>query len=143
VAGIKVLRTDIDDDSIDIGLERTGGCAAKLDLQLKCTADALPADGDISFELKLKNYDDLRRSTVAPRWLVTLFVPPDCTEWLTVATPPTEILLRRCAWWMSLAGRPSLDNTTSVIVHLPRANLFRPEALKTKFDEIEALFRPL
>ena len=103
VAGVKVLRTEVDDDNIDIGLERTGGCAPKLDLQLKCTADALPDSGDIAFPIKLKNYDDLRRSTVAPRWLVTMFVPPDCDDWFTVATPPNEILLRHCAWWISLA----------------------------------------
>ena len=143
VAGVKVLRTDVDDDSIDIGLERAGGCAPKLDLQLKCTADPLPTTGDISFPLKLKNYDDLRRSTVAPRWLVTLFVPPDCTDWLTIATPPTEILLRRCAWWTSLAGLPDVDNTASVNVQLARANIFTPDALKNKLNEIETHFRPL
>lgn len=143
VAGVKVLRTDVDDDSIDIGLERAGGCAPKLDLQLKCTADPLPANGDISFPLKLKNYDDLRRSTVAPRWLVTLFVPADCADWLTVATPPTEVLLRRCAWWTSLNGLPDVDNTASVTVQLPRGNVFTPDALKAKLDEIETLFRPV
>jgi len=36
VAGVKILRAEVDDDSIDIGFERSGGCAAKLDLQLKC-----------------------------------------------------------------------------------------------------------
>ncbi len=142
VAGVKVLRTEVDDDSIDIGLERAGGCAPKLDLQLKCTADPLPTGGDISFPLKLKNYDDLRRATVAPRWLVTLFVPTDCADWLTVANPPTEVVLRRCAWWTSLDGLPDVDNTSSVTVELPRGNLFTPEALKSKFDEIETLFRP-
>lgn len=143
VAGVKVLRTDVDDDSIDIGLERAGGCAPKLDLQLKCTADALPDDGDLSFVLKLKNYEDLRRPTVAPRWLVTLFVPPDCGEWLKVSTSPAEILLRRCAWWKSLAGEPDVDNRAAVTVKLPRANLFTPDALKAKLDEIETTFRPV
>ena len=143
VAGVKVLRTDVDDDSVDIGLERAGGCAPKLDIQLKCTAEPLPDSGDISFPLKLKNYNDLRRPTVAPRWLVTLFVPTNCSEWLTIGTPPNEILLRRCAWWTSLAGQPVVDNTSSVTVRLPRANLFTPDALKVKLDEIETLFRPV
>jgi hypothetical protein len=39
VAGVKIIRAEVDDDSIDVGLERTGGCAPKLDLQLKCTAE--------------------------------------------------------------------------------------------------------
>lgn len=141
VAGVKVLRTDVDDDSVDIGLERAGGCAPKLDIQLKCTAEPLPENGDISFPLKLKNYDDLRRPTVAPRWLVTLFVPPSCREWLVIGESPIEMLLRRCAWWTSLDGQPVVDNTSSVTVKFPRENLFTPDALKAKLDQIETLFR--
>lgn len=143
VAGVKVLRAEVDDDSIDIGLERAGGCAPKLDLQLKCTASPLSADGDISFPLKIKNYDDLRRPTMAPRWLVALFVPADCADWLAVATPPTEVLLKRCAWWTSLADEPDVDNTESVTVYLARENVFTPTALTAKFDALENLFRPL
>ena len=40
VVGLKVFRSDVDDDSVDIGLGQTGGggtiCSPKLDLQLKC-----------------------------------------------------------------------------------------------------------
>ena len=141
VAGVKVLRTDVDDDSIDIGLERSGRCAPKLDLQLKCTADPLPADGDLSLVLKIKNYNDLRRRTLAPRWLVTLFVPPDSRDWMEISSSPAEFVLRRCAWWTSIAGEPDIDNSTAVTVKLPRANLFTPEALNAKLDAIEATFR--
>lgn len=144
VAGVKVLRSDVDDDSIDMCLERSGCFAPKLDLQLKCTAAPLPSVGDISCVLKLKNYEDLRRQpVVVPRWLVVLFVPEDIAKWLTLVNPPTEVLLRHCAWWLSLAGLPEVDNEASVTVRLPHRNLFTPEALKAKFDDIENLFRPL
>jgi hypothetical protein len=143
VAGVKVLRSSVDDDSIDIGLERTGGCAPKLDLQLKCTADAVPTVGDIPFQLKIKNYDDLRRQTIAPRWLVTLFVPSLAANWLAISADPAEMVLRHCAWWESMTGKPDLENTSSVTVHLPRKNVFTPESLITKFDEIETSFKPI
>jgi hypothetical protein len=142
-AGVKIIRADVDDDSIDVGLERTGGCAPKLDLQLKCTADAIPNTGDISFSLKLKNYEDLRRMTFAPRWLVVMFVPTDLLQWLEIPGHPNPTILRRCAWWKSLAGEPDVDNTASVTVHLPRQNLFTAEAINARMDEIEASFVPL
>jgi hypothetical protein len=143
VAGAKILRTDVDDDSIDIGLERMGGYAPKLDLQLKCTTDALPDGGDTSFVLKLKNYDDLRRPTMVPRWLVVMYVPTDAADWLSFAAPPKEVVLKHCAWWTSLAGAEEVDNTASVTVHLAYANVFTPKALKAKLDQVETLFRPL
>lgn len=66
VAAAKVSRVEVDDDSVDVTLERSGGCAPRLDLQLKCTGvDDHPA-GVVTFPLKLKNYDDLRRRTLAP-----------------------------------------------------------------------------
>jgi hypothetical protein len=143
VAGVKILRTDVDDDSIDIGLERAGGCSPKLDVQLKCTADPLPEGCDTSFVLKLKNYDDLRRSTLVPRWLVVMYVPTTAADWLTFAAPPKEVLLRHCGWWTSLAGAADVVNTDSVTVYVPYANVFTPAALKAKLDQVETLFKPL
>ena len=56
VVGLKVSKCEVDDDSVDITLERSGGLAERIDIQLKCTAEALPAAGDLKFPLKLKNY---------------------------------------------------------------------------------------
>ncbi len=140
VAGVKVSTDDVDDDSIDLKLERSGQCSPKLDLQLKCTTDIIPKEGDLSFVLKLKNYDDLRRPTLAPRWLVVLFVPDDAANWLECS--PDQLILRHCAWWTSLAGADESDNRTSVTVKLPRANVFTPQAVTAKLDEITSHFRP-
>lgn len=134
VAGVKILRAEVDDDSIDIGLERSGGCAPKLDLQLKCTADPCPNNADTSFVLKLKNYEDLRRATIIPRWLVVMYVPANLADWLAFAAPPKETVVRRCAWWRSLSGAPDVDNEASVTIQLPYANMFTPDALKAKLD---------
>jgi len=143
-AGVKVLRAEVDDDSIDIGLERSGGCAPKLDIQLKCTANACPANNEnVPFVLKLKNYDDLRRRTIIPRLLVVMFVPITANEWLRFNAPPTEVVMKRCAWWISLAGLPDVDNTASVTVSLPYANLFTPDSIRAKLDEVEANFVPV
>jgi hypothetical protein len=143
VAAAKVSRTDLDDDSIDVSLERSGGCAPRLDMQLKCTADAIPTRGDLSFSLKRKNYDDLRRPTVAPRWLIVMYVPENSVDWLIVTQTQDQVVLRHSAWWISLAGQPETENETSVTVTIRRANLFTPQVLAAKLTEIETQFTPL
>jgi hypothetical protein len=42
----------------------------------------------------------------------------------------SELLLRYCGYWVSLAGQPTTQNAKTVTVHVPRENLFSPEALK-------------
>jgi hypothetical protein len=140
-AGVKISKGAVDDDSVDVGLERTGGAAPKLDLQLNCTADPLPSAGDIPFALSRKNYDDLRRRTVAPRWLVVLFVPTECRDWVSLE-PASMTILKHTAWWMSLANHPDTTNDASVTVYLPRDNVLRPESIVDKLNEVQANFRP-
>ena len=139
VAGVKVTSVEVDDDSIDVMLERSGDCTPKLDLQLKCTAQPIPEEGDLSYALNLKNYEDLRKETLVPRWLVVLFVPEKVDGWLECSA--SDITLRHCAWWTSLAQANETENTTSVTIHLPRVNLFTPEAIIAKLDEVATQFR--
>ena len=57
-----------------------------------------------------------------PRFLVLVLVPPQPEAWLSVS--PEQLVLRRCAFWCSLAGLPESENESSVTVQVPRANLF-------------------
>src|SRR4051812_4894837 len=77
VLGLKVTREEVDDDSVDVTLLRTGGTAPKLDIQLKCSGAIQKMELDFPFRLTIKNYDDLRRRTMVPRILVVLEVPTD------------------------------------------------------------------
>ena len=74
-----------------------------------------------------------------PRWLVVLFVPEKVDGWLECSA--SDITLRHCAWWTSLAQANETENTTSVTIHLPRVNLFTPEAIIAKLDEVATQFR--
>jgi hypothetical protein len=50
----------------------------------------------------------------------------------THGTQPTseeKLCLRHCGYWLSLAGQPDTENTTTVTVHLPRQQRFDSEAL--------------
>ncbi|GHC44390.1 DUF4365 domain-containing protein [Roseibacillus persicicus] len=140
VAGLKISKCEVDDDSIDITIERSGGLAERLDIQLKCTASSIPVSGDLSFPLKLKNYEDLSRVTIMPRILVVLFVPKDSQDWMKITEE--QALIRHSAWWVDLKDSPSTDNDTSVTVTIPRDNLFRPEILTKLLDETRNQFTP-
>ncbi|MFO0750883.1 MAG: hypothetical protein U1F43_35210 [Myxococcota bacterium] len=56
----------------------------------------------------LKTCNRLRGvSVVPPKLLVVLFLPPDPANWL--AHSADELVLRRCGYWMSLAGAPAIE----------------------------------
>lgn len=132
-AGFKLSDPRVDDESVDVTVGQTGGegtvRSPRLDVQLKCTErDVLREDG-VHFQLKRKNYDDLRDPDVmVPRILVVMLVPEDISEWLN-DVPEKELCLRRCAWWMPLVGEDERLGVDFPTVVLPRQNLFNPDAL--------------
>lgn len=56
-----------------------------------------------------------------------MLVPENPAHWLDCSQE--QLVLRRCAHWMSLAGAPPTANERSVTVYVPRANLFTVESL--------------
>jgi hypothetical protein len=140
VAGVNVGQWEEDDDSVDITLRRKGGCAPTLDLQLKCTAAEIAPGDTIPFTLSMKNYDDLRRPVQGARWLTVMFVPTDPADWITIECP-NQIVMQKCAWWMSLVDLPDVAGQQTVTVHLPKANVFSPAAVTRQLDEMETMFQ--
>ena len=138
LAGCSIAVPTPDDDSIDWTLScRLTPRRPKLDLQVKSTRDESGGEDDVHYALKRKNYDDLALADVlAPRILVLVTVPADPGAWLTVS--PEALVLRHCARWVSLRGKPATSNETSVTVRVPRANLFDVDALTELMRAINA-----
>lgn len=134
VAGAKLFRCDVDDESVDITIGLTGGDGTvrspRLDVQLKCTERNVLRDDGVHLPLKRKNYDDLRAAEVmVPRVLVVLLVPDQTTGWIT-QTPEERLCLHRFAWWMSLIGADDRVGVDTPTVILPRVQLFHVDALR-------------
>lgn len=132
VAGFAWSVPSVDDDSIDLTLSDRGGGGTirspKLDLQLKCHAQITPDQPNFSFDVKVKNYHDLRDNTVmVPRILVVVLVPDHITEWIHHSEP--EMALRRCGYWISLRGYPDTQNFRTVAVTVDRTRQFNPANL--------------
>jgi hypothetical protein len=99
-------------------------------IQLKATV-AVPTDNGthLSYSLQgIARYDDLRSNTLAvPRFLVVLFLPSTDVDWLVHSVD--QLVLRRCAYWVSLRNAPETPNTTATTVYLPKAQIFGPAQL--------------
>lgn len=116
--GVSCYTLPVDDDSIDIGFAAKTTGRPRVEAQLKCSErDILRHDG-IHFALTKKNYDDLRiKDLDVPRILIVVLVPEDIGQWVTLEAD--QVVLRRCAWWLSLAGMPDRPNAANVTVILP------------------------
>jgi hypothetical protein len=141
-AGFSTARPEVDDDSIDLGISAKSGIlfrrAPRLELQAKCTARSpLRADEEtFSFQLKLKNYDDLRNEVVmVPRILVVMLVPAIADDWCQHHDDRT--VLMHTAYWVSLRNRPETTNETSVSVSIAKAQQFTVASLQALMDGIQ------
>lgn len=99
----------------------------RLDVQAKSTAAARIGTADVAFDLKVKNYADLIVAAPQPRVLVVLALPPDPADWFS--QDEDRLQLRKCAYWLSLSGRPAVANKARVRVRIPRLQMFTPAAL--------------
>ena len=118
---------NFDRDSIDTSFTAGGPFSPRIDAQLKASAVLGDSGSHFAFALPRKNYDDLRKPTMVPRILIVLDMPTAAEDWLFV--DESNLILRRCAYWLSLAGMPDTENTASVTVHVPKSNRFDPSAL--------------
>ena len=101
----------------------------QIDLQLKSTTRAISSDTEVAVDLDARMYNSLcRRSGNIHQFLVVLVLPPEETEWLTHT--PEELIVRRCAYWISLEGRGPTSATSSVRVRIPRENIFTAEVVQ-------------
>jgi Domain of unknown function (DUF4365) len=137
IAGYSVSRPDVDDDSIDLALAAKGeGDTARrprIELQAKCTHSNNGDEENFVYDLKIKNYDDLRIETIVPRILVVVVVPDlDFNLWMRYTED--EMCLRHRGYWCSILGYPDTPNDTTVRVSMPRTNLFSPDNLRAMME---------
>jgi hypothetical protein len=129
------------DDNAGIDAELTGwgpfpngGYREEIDIkvQLKATVKT-PVDYEgkyWSYSLSgISRYNDLRSEAIStPRILVVLFLPSNNADWLTLSN--NELILRKCAYWVSLRGAKASTNTTAQTVYLPKSQRFDSEGLQ-------------
>jgi len=130
VAGFTAAKPDVDNDSVDWTIASRLPRRPKIDIQMKSRRiEKSDADDFIRYDLKRKNYDDLILTNLfTPRLLILVLVPPDIGSWLEPTAD--QLILRRSAYWVSLAGQPPTDNEQTVTVSVPRSNLLNVASLE-------------
>ena len=123
-AGYVTSVPEFDRDCIDMVVSAGGAMRPSVAMQLKATIN-LAEIGDskelYSFQCPKRAYDLLRLPSITPRLLVVMRLPRDPSEWLSLKAD--ELIVRHCAYWISLLGAPSLDiGKESKAVHLPKTN---------------------
>ena len=97
IAGFSCSRPELDIDGIDLLVHSSGQLdprSPSIGLQLKATADVTMLRPDrVAFPLSRKNYDDLRRHTQSPRFLVVMLLPDRPNDW--IAQSEAELIVRR------------------------------------------------
>ena len=134
-AGYSCDRRPKDRDSVDAVVWARGRMdpnsiimSPHLELQLKATSVSNIGAKYLAFKLPMKNYNDLRNHTLSPRLLLVFIMPDNAEEWLHV--DEDKLIARRCTYWCNLSGEPSSNNKFRQTVHVPRTNLFTPQALQ-------------
>ncbi|HEY9262753.1 DUF4365 domain-containing protein [Chitinophaga sp.] len=113
-----------------------GGYIQEVDIkvQLKATV-GVPSvnNGFISYFLQgINRYDDLRsEALVTHRILVVMFLPPNSDHWLSITE--NELLLQRCAYWVSLRGADPSQNASGQTIYIPQNQILHPDSLRGIF----------
>jgi hypothetical protein len=137
VTGCAIESNTLDNDKIDYTVSsRVRGRIKhkpKIDIQAKCHMRGVAAHDDIPLTIDIETYNNLRDPLLSnPRILVVVLAPEEISTWIQQSD--AELILRHCAYWLSLKGLPDTENATSKTVHLPRGNIFTPAALREMMD---------
>jgi Domain of unknown function (DUF4365) len=61
------------------------------------------------------------------RILIVMFLPTNANEWLIINE--NELILKKCAYWVSLRGAAASTNGTGETVYIPKTQIFNTESL--------------
>jgi len=108
-----------------------------LDFQLKATSHPVVHDGHLIHDLDVRTYDLLRDPQRSGMGVLALVVvDEDPTDWLEMDSDST--LLARCAYYLPLLGLPDTQNTATVRLKVPVANLLTIDAMKRLMGQAAA-----
>lgn len=139
-AGCKVLSWSVDDERVDATLSRRAlgkkVKAPKIDIQLKSTTNPKLWAKSIRYRIDAATYDDLRENNrMTPILLVLLRMPKHPQRWLHV--DERRVRMRKCAYWISLRGKPDISPKKSLTLRISRAQVFNAQALHDMMLRLE------
>ncbi|RUZ81290.1 DUF4365 domain-containing protein [Mesorhizobium sp. M7A.F.Ca.US.006.01.1.1] len=94
-----------------------------IDFQLKCTWTWTSDDADIIWSIKTKAYNDLvtRPPEAVAVILILMCLPTDEREWVNISED--AILLRKCCYFTTLTGTPTVTETSTKQIRISRRSV--------------------
>lgn len=107
-----------------------------IDFQAKAS-ERCDVEGDyVAYDLEAQSQRDLVDEGVGcPRILIVLALPEERSRWLEVSDD--ALLLRRCAWWVSLRGAEPTPNAQTTRIRIPRGQVFDVGALESMMSRVK------
>jgi len=136
VAGIDYQIDRHDGDSTDGTLKKwvktkeSNNIHSSLRVQLKCTSsDSQYSDdgSNISYCLKVKNYNDLCAKATTPIILCLMIIPEDEGDW--IKWTEEELIMKGCMYWQSFANSTPSINASSVTVKIDKSHVVNSKTL--------------
>lgn len=135
-AGYDVTRHEVDRDSVDTIISAKGEMRPQIHAQLKASTKIPTAAAQFDFTLSVKNYNDLRIRTQAPRIIIFFAMPKNPKSWLSHNAQ--RIITRRCAYWKSIHGLPETTNTTGVTIQVDTSQVLDTPTLVALMEKSRA-----
>ena len=106
----------------------------RVGFQLKSTTRFLVAGDAIHYDLRVEDYNRLIKEDDLPRVLILYVMPSDDSQWLIQS--PNGLCLRTRAYWVPLMGGAPSNNSSTVRVAVPVANVFDQDGLREMFRRL-------
>ena len=133
VRGIAVERIEHDEDSVDVvikkvlNIDKNVSFNSQISVQLKATSSKSQysiGKQEISYKLKVKNYNDLCMPATMPSMLALLILPEEMEEWTD------ELMIKGKMFWLSLQNQEVSDNKDNVTVKIPKENILNADTIE-------------
>ncbi len=137
INGIALEQFNHDEDSTDVVIKKViempGGLLfnSQVSVQLKSTSSLSQYtinDKEITYKLKVKNYNDLCSNAAMPSILGLFILPKDKNEW--VNWNENDLLLKGQLFWIGLQGKAKSTNSGTVSVKIPLTNRLSKETIE-------------
>ncbi len=132
-AGFNLSRCEVDDHGIDGTIQSYSRGRNRVDFQLKSTTQYGIRNGNVIYDLRNENYNQLIEAEGLPQILILYLMPKNNNLWLW--QDHHEMCLRKCAYWVSLMGNQPSSNSSTVRVEVPLANMFDRNGLQVMFGQ--------
>ena len=134
-AGFHVVMPEFDRPIMDGAILGTFGRRPRIEFCVKATSRDVFRGESLRLPISIREYNELRMESWAPRILIAVVMPVASEPWLSQNSD--GVWLQSSAYWVSLEGRPQVPNADIVTISIPASNVFDSVQLQALMNRAE------